>query len=47
MLKEFELDNYLLGLGKNDYFERDLKQIEMQLRKEMKEIFYGRNTGSL
>ena len=46
-LKEFDLDNYLFGLGKNDYFERDLKQIEMQLRKEMKEIFYGRNTGSL
>jgi len=47
MLKEFDLDNYLFGLGKNDYFEKDIKQIEMQLRKEMKEIFYGRNTGSL
>jgi S-adenosylmethionine decarboxylase len=37
----------LFGLGKNDYFEKDLKQIEAQLRKEMKEIYYGRNTGSL
>lgn len=39
MLKEFDLDNYLFGLGKNDYFEKDLQQIETQLRKELKGNF--------
>ncbi len=47
LLKEFDIDNYLFGLGKSDYSSHELHQIERRLRKEMSEIFYGRNTGSI
>lgn len=47
MLKESDLDNYLFGMGKEGYSERELARIERALRKEMSEIFYGRNTGAL
>lgn len=47
LLKDFDIDNYLFGLGKSGYTEKELKQIEQRLRKEMSEIFYGRNTGSI
>ncbi|MEZ5479046.1 MAG: adenosylmethionine decarboxylase [Thiolinea sp.] len=47
LLKEFDIDNYLFGLGKSGYTSRELRQIEQRLRKEMSEIFYGRNTGAI
>lgn len=43
MLKEFDLDDYLFGQGRNDYETEALTQIEGQIRHEMAEIFYGRN----
>ncbi len=47
LLKDFDIDNYLFGLGKSGYTERELQRIEQRLRKEMSEIFYGRNTGAI
>lgn len=46
MLKHFDLDNYLFGRGKEDYSPAELEQISRELRREMEEIFYGRNYGS-
>ncbi len=43
MLKEFELDNYLFGTGEADLTPREKRQIMKQLKREMAEIFYGRN----
>lgn len=43
LLKEFDLDNYLFGHGREDYAPEELAGIERSLRKEMQEIFYGRN----
>ncbi len=43
ILKEFDIDNYLFGLGKEDYSDKELKQIRKRLKHEMAEIFYGRN----
>lgn len=43
MLKHFELDNYLFGLGKSDFSPRELAKIERRLKREISEIFYGRN----
>lgn len=43
LLKEFDLDNYLFGHGREDYAPAELAGIERSLRKEMQEIFYGRN----
>jgi len=43
LLKEFELDNYLFGLGRGDYSDRELRDIERRLKREMAEIYYGRN----
>jgi S-adenosylmethionine decarboxylase len=42
MLSHFDMDNYLFGRGKEDYSEKELKQIETSLRREMAEIFYGK-----
>ena len=42
-LKEFDLDNYLFGLGRDDYSPRELRDIEQHLKVEMAEIYYGRN----
>ncbi|MDT8438189.1 MAG: adenosylmethionine decarboxylase [Wenzhouxiangellaceae bacterium] len=42
-LKEFELDNYLFGLNADDLPLREQRKIERRLRKEMQELFYGRN----
>lgn len=47
LLKQFDMSNYLFGMGISDYSENELIQIEKRLRKEMSEIFYGRNTGGL
>ncbi len=47
LLKTFDLDNYLFGRMQSDYPEAELHMIENSLRKEMLEIFYGRNLGSI
>ncbi|MEJ2061033.1 MAG: adenosylmethionine decarboxylase [Gammaproteobacteria bacterium] len=47
LLKEFELDNYLFGLGRTDYSDKELERIEQRLRKEMAEIFYGENMSKI
>jgi S-adenosylmethionine decarboxylase len=43
LLKEFDLDNYLFGAGVDDFPEKQLTYIRHRLRREMLEIFYGRN----
>jgi S-adenosylmethionine decarboxylase len=43
ILKDFDLDDYLFGLGKSDYAKKEQKTIERRIRREMAEIFYGRN----
>ncbi len=43
LLKEFDIDNYLFGLGKEGYSQKTLDRIEARLKKEMAEIFYGSN----
>ena len=43
LLKDFDLDNYLFGAGKEDFSEAELQDIESRLRREMLEIFYSRN----
>jgi S-adenosylmethionine decarboxylase len=43
LLKEFDLDNYLFGHESSDYSPTVRGNIEQSLRKEMYEIFYGRN----
>jgi S-adenosylmethionine decarboxylase len=45
LIKEFDIDNYLFGLGKEDYSPRELQRIERLLQYEMAEIFYGKNIG--
>nr|VFK20630.1 MAG: S-adenosylmethionine decarboxylase [Candidatus Kentron sp. LFY] len=44
ILKEFELNNYLFGAGEEDLNGKEQKQIRRQLRREMEEIFFGRNS---
>ncbi|MBI5450992.1 MAG: adenosylmethionine decarboxylase [Gammaproteobacteria bacterium] len=43
ILKQFNLDNYLFGIDSSDLDAREQRQIVGQLKKEMAEIFYGRN----
>jgi S-adenosylmethionine decarboxylase len=43
ILKEFDLDNYLFGISKKDLSPGERRKIKQRLRKEMLEIFYGRN----
>jgi S-adenosylmethionine decarboxylase len=43
LLKDFDLDNYLFGHGRDDYSPKELRDIERRLKREMAEIFYGRN----
>lgn len=43
LLKEFNIDNYLFGSGQTDFSRKELLGIEEQLKREMLEIFYGRN----
>lgn len=43
VLKDFNLDNYMFGLGKNDYSIRDAVRISKLLQREMLEIFHGKN----
>ncbi|SCY94320.1 adenosylmethionine decarboxylase [Alkaliphilus peptidifermentans] len=43
LLKEFDLDNYLFGIHKTDLKPGERKKIKQRLKKEMSEIYYGRN----
>ncbi len=43
MLKEFDLDNYLFGMDAAELSPNLRKKIKRRLKKEMLEIFYGRN----
>lgn len=43
LLKEFNLDNYLFGTGKKELRPGEAKKIRNKLKREMHEIFYGRN----
>lgn len=43
LLREFDLDNYLFGTPKNELTIGEKKKIKQRLKKEMAEIFYGRN----
>ncbi len=42
-LKEFDLENYLFGITAEDLPRRERGKIERRLKKEMQELFYGRN----
>ena len=42
-LKEFELNNYLFGISAEEIEKRERARIDKRLRKEMQELFYGRN----
>lgn len=41
--KDFNLDDYLFGIEVSDLSARERSQIIRRLRKEMQELFYGRN----
>ncbi len=43
ILKEFDLDNYLFGTAKKELPPGEKKKIKQRLKREMAEIFYGRN----
>lgn len=43
LLKEFELDNYLFGVDAADMPLRERNSVRRRLKREMFEIFYGRN----
>jgi len=43
LLKNFNLDNYLYGLQASDLSPEEREEISRKLRREMLEIFYGRN----
>lgn len=43
LLKEFDLDNYLFGTDKKDLIPGEKKKIKQRLKKEMLEIFSGKN----
>ncbi len=43
MLKNFGLDDYLFGVTPEDLTGKEIRAIDQKLRREMTEIFYGRN----
>ena len=43
MLKAFDLDDYLFNVSSADLPAREVRRITRELRREMLEIFYGRN----
>lgn len=43
LLKDFDLDNYLFGTAKKELSVNDKRKIKQRLKKEMSEIFYGKN----
>jgi S-adenosylmethionine decarboxylase len=44
-LKDFELNNYLFNIVKDDLTPKQQRDIITKLKKEMTEIYYGRNIG--
>lgn len=46
LLKNFEIQNYLFGEGKDNFSAAKLSDIEQNLKREMQEIFYSRNFDS-
>ena len=47
VVKEFDLDNYLFGIDEVDLKPGERKTIRSRVRKEMLEIFYGRNVSGV
>ncbi|VBB05079.1 s-adenosylmethionine decarboxylase core [Lucifera butyrica] len=43
LLKEFDLDNYLFGTDKKELLPGEKKKIKQRLKKEMAEIYSGKN----
>jgi S-adenosylmethionine decarboxylase len=43
LLKDFDIDNYIFGAGREEFSEEELVDIERRLKREMLEIFYSRN----
>jgi len=43
MLKEYDLNNYLFGTGVGELDDGERKTINKKVKREMREIFYGRN----
>ncbi|HGX92194.1 MAG TPA: adenosylmethionine decarboxylase [Candidatus Tenderia sp.] len=43
LLNDFDLDNYLFGISSEDLTGKEIKSINQKLKREMAEIFYGRN----
>ena len=43
VLKEFELDNYLFDVDVDDLPPKEQRTIAEKIRREVMEIFYGRN----
>ncbi|SMP65063.1 adenosylmethionine decarboxylase [Anoxynatronum buryatiense] len=43
ILREFDLDNYLFDSERNEFDPAERKKIKKKIKKEMSEIFYGRN----
>jgi len=43
MLKDFELDNYIFGIGAAELPADEQKVISRKVKREIREIFYGRN----
>jgi S-adenosylmethionine decarboxylase len=43
VIKEFRLDDYLFCVAANELAERERKNIERLVRRELAEMFYGRN----
>ena len=48
MLKQFDINDYLFGVGKEELTPAQQRKIHAQVKREMLEMFYGRNmTGSI
>ncbi len=45
VLKEFDLDTYLFGVDADDVAPKEQRMISEKIRREMMEIYYGRNIG--
>jgi S-adenosylmethionine decarboxylase len=43
LLKDFGLDNYLFGIDADDVPPSEQRRLTERLKREMLEIFYGRN----
>ena len=43
LIKDFVLDNYLFGIKEADLKQRQKQRVVRRLKKEMQELFYGRN----